>query len=439
MLNNTQNHRYIAGLDGLRAFAVLAVVAYHFNFSWAAGGFLGVDVFFVISGYLITSNILTLQESEINFSLREFWIRRIRRLLPAAYVMIIAVFVWTMIFKPEMVATVKCDAASSIVYASNWWYIFHKVSYFNSFGSPSPLKNLWSLAVEEQFYIVWPIILITGLKVFKKREKLSNIVFMAALCSAILMAILYKPGADPSRVYYGTDTRAFELLIGSWLAIVYPMKRLYSKKKSIKQRSMLNITSTITFAIFIISVIFVNEYQTFLYRGGMLLISLNAAILIACACHPSSYLGRLLSWKPLSWLGKRSYGVYLWHYPIIVLSTPVYEIGNPSYWRVGLQLVITIIIAEISYRFIEMPIRKNGFRGVFKRDLLINAVNWRRLTFAKGILIMAIIPLVIVLFTSCIKSVNKDKQQVDKAKASPTEIVTNNPGKSSTSEDSGKL
>ncbi|WML34487.1 acyltransferase family protein [Clostridium sp. OS1-26] len=435
MLDNTQNHRYIAGLDGLRAFAVLAVIAYHFNFSWAGGGFLGVDIFFVISGYLITSNILALQESELNFSFREFWIRRIRRLLPAAYIMIIAVFVWTMIFKSEMVNTLKGDASSSIMYVSNWWFIFHKLSYFNSFGLPSPLKNLWSLAIEEQFYIVWPIVLITGLKVFKKRAKFSNIVFIAALCSAILLAILYKPGEDPSRVYYGTDTRAFELLIGSWLAIIYPMKRL-SSKKSIKQRNMLNITSIIAFIIFIISVIFMNEYQAFLYRGGMLLLSLNAAILIACVCHPSSYLGHLLSWKPLSWLGKRSYGIYLWHYPIIVLSTPAYEIGNPTYWRVGLQLAATLIIAEISYRFIEMPIRQNGFRGVFKRNLLINAVNWRRLTFARGISII-IIPLVIVLLTACIRSVHKDKQQMDKAKASSTEIVINNEKQSSTSKNSG--
>lgn len=432
MLNNTQNHRYIAGLDGLRAFAVLAVIAYHFNFSWARGGFLGVDIFFVISGYLITSNILALQESEFNFSFREFWIRRIRRLLPAAYIMIIAVFVWTMIFKSEMATTLKGDASSSIMYVSNWWFIFHKLSYFNSFGLPSPLKNLWSLAIEEQFYIVWPIVLITGLKFFKKRAKFSNIVFIAALCSAVLMAILYKPGEDPSRVYYGTDTRAFELLIGSWLAIIYPMKRL-SSKKSIKQRSMLNITSTIAFTIFIISAIFMNEYQAFLYRGGMLLISLNAAILIACVCHPSSYLGHLLSWKPLNWLGKRSYGIYLWHYPIIVLSTPVYEMGNPTYCRMGLQLAATLIIAEISYRFIEVPIRQNGFRGVFKRDLLINAVNWRRLTFARGISIMLIIPLVIVLLTACIRSVYKDKQQVAKAKSSPNEILINNAEQTSTS------
>jgi len=413
MLKNLQNHRYITGLDGLRAFAVLAVIAYHFNFNWAKGGFLGVDIFFVISGYLITSNIL-IQKSKLNFSLCKFWIRRIRRLLPAAYIMISTTFMLSAIFKSEIITTLKGDTTASIFYVSNWWFIFHKLSYFDSFGFPSPLKNLWSLSIEEQFYIIWPIILIIGIKVFKKRAKLSNIVFIAALCSAILMAILYKSGEDPSRVYYGTDTRAFELLIGGWLAIVYPIKRLYSEKISIKQRNKLNITSTITFSIFIISIILVNEYNLFLYRGGMLIFSLNAAILVACICHPRGYLGHLLSLKPLSWIGKRSYGIYLWHYPVIILSTPVYEIGNPTYWRVGLQLLITFIIAEISYRFIEVPIRKNGFRKTFKQYLSINVTRSRRLVFARCISIIIIMILGLGFLNTLVTNVSKDKQQVDR-------------------------
>lgn len=436
MLDNTQNSRYITALDGLRAFAVLAVMAYHFSFSWAGGGFLGVDIFFVISGYLITSNLLVLQERELNFNYSKFWIRRIRRLLPAAYVMILAVFVWTMIVNPKLAETLKGDIASSVFYTSNWWFIFHKLSYFDSFGTPSPFKNLWSLAVEGQFYIVWPIVLVAGLKVFKKRGKLSNAVFIIALCSALLMGILYKPGEDPSRVYYGTDTRVFELLIGGWLAIIYPKLKLLSLRKSSRQSDTLNIISIITFAIFIICVIYVNEYQTFIYRGGMLFFSLNAAILIACICHPSSYLGYLFSWKPLSWLGKRSYGIYLWHYPIIVLSTPVYEMGSPAYWRVSLQLVIILSIAEISYRFIEMPIRKNGFRRTFRKCLSIAVFNPRRLTWAKRISTITIIALTIVSFTACVESVHKAKLQAEKAESSQTKIVVNNEGQPPASENS---
>lgn len=435
MLESIQNHRYITGLDGLRAFAVLAVIAYHFNFSWAEGGFLGVDIFFVISGYLITSNIL-IQKSELNFSLCKFWIRRIRRLLPAVYIMITTVFMWSAIFKSEILSTLKGDAAASIAYISNWWSIFHKVSYFDSFGSPSPFKNLWSLSIEEQFYIVWPIILIAGIKLFKNRAKLSNAVFITVLCSAILMSVLYRPGEDPSRVYYGTDTRAFELLIGSWLAVIYPIKKLSSKKISARQRSKLNITSTITLIIFVASIIFVNEYNIFLYRGGMLLFSLNAAVLVACVCHPDGYWGHFLSLKPLSWIGKRSYGIYLWHYPVIVLSTPVYQIGNPTYWRTGLQLAVTFIIAEISYRFIEMPIREDGFRKIslkYLRHLLNNIVNTRKPVFARLISIITIIILGFGFLTACVKSIHEDKQQISKTSAA----AANNSQKFSTAKDSG--
>lgn len=435
MLNNMQNRRYITGLDGLRAFAVLAVIAYHFGFSWAMGGFLGVDIFFVISGYLITSQILPLIGSDFNFSLREFWIRRIRRLLPAAYVMIITIFTWVTLFNRKIITTVLKDGISSIIYASNWWFIFHKVSYFDSFGSPSPFKNLWSLAIEEQFYIVWPIILIIGLKVFKKRTKFANIVFIGALCSAMLMGILYNPGEDPSRVYYGTDTRAFELLIGGWLAMIFPMKRFLSQNTTIRKRKALNITSMITFTIFVLSVVFMNEYQTFLYRGGMFLFSLNSAILIACVCNPNSYLGKLLSWKPLRWIGKRSYGIYLWHYPIIVLSTPVYEIGNQTGWRVCAQLVITFIIAELSYRFIETPIQKYGFKGFFKRCLTINDFRFRRLSLGRMIAIV-VIPLVFVVVSVVSNVATKAEQQVEKVKASQSETITDNTEKSSISKDS---
>ena len=423
MLYKTFNQRYIPGLDGIRALAVLAVIAYHFNFSWALGGFLGVDIFFVLSGYLITSSILPIEGNKLTVSLRQFWIRRFRRLLPAAYVMIFTTFVWVMFFNKELLNTLRGDAISSIFYSSNWWFIFHEVSYFDSFGSPSPLKNLWSLAIEEQFYIIWPILLIIGLYVFKKQSKLSIIVFIGAFCSALLMSILYEPGADPSRVYYGTDTRSFELLIGCWLALVWPMKRLSSKKLSTEHVYKLNSIGLIAFSIFILSIFFVDEYQVFLYRGGMFLLCINAAVLIACVCHPSSFLGKLLSLKPLCWIGSRSYGIYLWHYPIIVLSTPVHEIGNPVYWRVGLQLVLILIIAELSYRFIEMPIRNQGFRSYFRKYLFINKNKWVSFSFARK-MSTAIIPLFLLIFFSGITGVVGTDQQ-DSKEMYPTKVEIN--------------
>jgi len=410
MLGKTLNHRYIPGLDGIRALAVLAVIAYHFNFRWASGGFLGVDIFFVLSGYLITSTILPVQGEQVTINLRKFWIGRFRRLVPAAYVMIMTSVVWVMLFHKELLNTIRGDALSSIFYSSNWWFIYHKLSYFDSFGSPSPLKNLWSLAIEEQFYLLWPIVLIVGLSIFKKQRKFSNMIFIGAICSAFLMAILYQPGSDPSRIYYGTDTRSFELLIGCWLAFVWPMKRLSTKKLSTKHVYELNSIGVISFLIFIGSILFVDEYQTFLYRGGMFLFCINAALFIACVCHPASFLGKLLSWKPLCWIGSRSYGIYLWHYPIIVLGTPVYEIGNPAYWRVALQLVLIVLLAEISYRFIEMPIRKQGLRAYFKQYLVIHPNRWRNFSIARKIATAMLALFLLVFFTGMTGIVGEAQQ-----------------------------
>ncbi|MGG7141990.1 acyltransferase family protein [Clostridium nigeriense] len=435
MLKKINNNGYITGLDGLRAFAVLIVIAYHFSFSWAGGGFLGVDIFFVISGYLITSKVLSIQENKQSFKFKEFWSSRIRRLFPAAFVMIITTFILVILFKPNLIINILGDGVSSIFYVSNWWFIFHKLSYFDSFGSPSPFKNLWSLSIEVQFYIVWPIILIIGYKILKKRDKLAKMIFLLALLSAMLMGILYKPGIDPSRIYYGTDTRAFELLIGSWLAIICPMKtfidrRSFSRKNSNKQKKMLNITGRVSLTIFILCVVFVNEYNTFLYRGGLFLISLNAAILIACVCNPDSYLRHIFSWKPLTWIGKRSYGIYLWHYPIIVLSTPIYEIGNPSYLRVGLQLIIIFIVANLSYNYIEIPIRKYGFQEFIKNIRFENITNRKKRYLVRRASV-AVTILITMIMTININNVLKVKEKTEISEATQTEVVLTNKEKSS--------
>lgn len=435
MLKKINNNGYITGLDGLRAFAVLIVIAYHFSFSWAGGGFLGVDIFFVISGYLITSKVLSVQENKQSFKFKEFWSSRIRRLFPAVFVMIITTFILVILFKPNLLINILGDGVSSIFYVSNWWFIFHKLSYFDSFGSPSPFKNLWSLSIEVQFYILWPSILIIGHKILKKRDKLAKMIFVLALLSAMLMGILYKPGIDPSRIYYGTDTRAFELLIGSWLAIICPMKtfivrRSFSRKNSNKQKKMLNITGRVSLTIFILCVVFVNEYNTFLYRGGLFLISLNAAILIACVCNPDSYLRHIFSWKPLTWIGKRSYGIYLWHYPIIVLSTPIYEIGNPSYLRVGLQLIIIFIVANLSYNYIEIPIQKYGFQEFIKNIRFKNITNRKKRYLVRRASV-AVIILITMIMTININNVLKVKEKTEISETTQTEVVLTNKEKSS--------
>ncbi|KXZ17872.1 peptidoglycan O-acetyltransferase [Bacillus nakamurai] len=410
MLDKTQHRRYIPGLDGLRAFAVLAVIAYHLNFNWADGGFIGVDIFFVLSGYLITSIILPAQGNDITLDFRDFWVRRIRRLLPAAYLMIITTVIWVVLFNQELLHTVRGDAVSSLFYISNWWFIFHKLSYFDSFGSPSPLKNLWSLAIEEQFYIIWPFILLAGMYICKTRARLAAAVMFLALCSAVMMSIMYVPGGDPSRVYYGTDTRSFELLIGCSLALVWPMKRLSSKRLPSSLKHSLRGTELAAFAVLLVCFVSVDEYEPFLYRGGMLLISITAAVLIACVCHPSSFLGHVLSWKPLRWIGTRSYGIYLWHYPVIVLSTPVQEIGNPVYWHDAIKIAATFILAELSYHFLEKPIRTDGFRPFFRRVFLNRFLEWKTASVISR-MSMGLILAAILIFAGGLSGLVEGKKQ----------------------------
>lgn len=221
-----EGKRYMPGLDGLRAFSVIAVMAYHWNAKWAQGGFIGVGIFFVISGYHISDQIIQQWQSRGRLNLIDFWIRRARRLLPAMLAMLGFVALWLLCIEPGRLQGLKGAFLSSVFYANNWWLIFHKVSYFESFGPPSPIGHLWSLAIEEQFYLAWPLLLIAGMHIFPRRGKLALMIAALAYVSALAMFGIYTPGEDPSRVYYGTDTRAFALLMGAALAVIWPSRKL---------------------------------------------------------------------------------------------------------------------------------------------------------------------------------------------------------------------
>lgn len=383
---------YIHGLDGLRAIAVFAVIAYHLSPEWASGGLLGVTVFFVLSGYLITNLLLIEWETNQTINLKRFWIRRAKRLLPAMFTMLLVITAWVTLFEQSFLVKLREDFVAATFYVSNWWYIFQDLSYFESMGTPSLLTHFWSLAVEEQFYIVWPLLIFLALT-YKLNKKiiLSSILIIAAL-SAIAMALLYVPGTDPSRVYYGTDTRVFSLLIGAALAFVWPSRKL---AKNLPPRIRVAMDTVGITALFL--VIFMmctsNEYDSFLYQGGMVLISLLAAILIAVLVHPSSQLNRWLSFKPLRWIGVRSYGIYLWQYPILILTTPLVDTGETSIIRTILQIILILVISDISYRFVENPIRHGAISRFFHkmRSKELNTVSLTRwISVICGLLIVCI-------------------------------------------------
>jgi peptidoglycan/LPS O-acetylase OafA/YrhL len=367
-------NRYITGLDGLRAIAVLAVIAYHLNFDWAAGGLLGVTVFFVLSGYLITDLLIAefVTTDRINF--KNFWIRRARRLLPAMFTMLIVVITWVTIFKQSMLNRLEEDTVAAILYVSNWWYIFQDLSYFESFGPPSLLTHFWSLAVEEQFYILWPLLIVLVLKLKVKEGSLFSIILLGATASAAAMTLLYEPGTDPSRVYYGTDTRVFSLLLGASLAVIWPSRKLSTNLPS-EIRWKLDFVGLFALAFIFYMFWSTDQYQDFLYQGGMVAMSVASMLVVAVIVHPSSNLNTVLSFEPLRWIGVRSYGIYLWHFPVIVLTSPQWGADAPSLVRTSLQLFLILTFASLSWTFIENPIRKGALTRFCR---VIKCGEWRR-------------------------------------------------------------
>ncbi|MGE5702180.1 MAG: acyltransferase family protein, partial [Clostridia bacterium] len=230
-----------------------------------------------------------------------------------------------------------------------------EVSYFESFGPPSPIGHLWSLAVEEQFYLVWPLLVALSLR-FVPRHLLPVLALLAAIASALAMVLIYQPGTDPSRVYYGTDTRAFGLLIGAGLAMVWPSRKLKQDISS-RARKTLDTAGFLGLGTIILMIFVTNQYDDSLYQGGLVLLSIATAVVVGVLAHPASTMGKMLGVKPLRWIGVRSYGIYLWHYPVIVLTTPATNADGIDLWRVCLQIVLSIALAAVSWRYLEEPIR----------------------------------------------------------------------------------
>lgn len=346
---------YRAGLDGVRALAVGGVFLYHANVSWMPGGFLGVDLFFVLSGFLITSLLLAQWSATGTINLVQFWLGRARRLVPALLIVVVFTLLATSTIARDDLGRTRADALSAVVYLTNWHEIIASHSYFNQFGRPSLLQHLWSLAVEEQFYLLWPLILIASMRRLRRGGTIA-LTAVLALTSWVLMWLLYNPNGDPSRVYYGTDTRAFTILIGALLAFVWPMARLPEKLP--RARSWLVDVVGIA-ALLGVLVLFtrVHDYDPSLYSWGFLVAALVGAVLVAVACHPASTVGKALGWSPLRWIGARSYGIYLWHWPIMQLTRPGIDVPWHGAGLICAQAAATVAAAAASYRYVEMPIR----------------------------------------------------------------------------------
>lgn len=381
--------RYMPGLDGLRAIAVLAVIIYHLNPQMLSGGFLGVDTFFVISGFLITSLLIHEYNETGRIDLKNFWIRRFKRLIPAVVFLLMVLVSYMSVFHLERLMAIKSDVIAALVYMSNWWFIIEDVSYFEALEA-HPLKHLWSLAIEEQFYIIWPLVLLLMLVLVKRMGRIWLITFILSVVSLIAMVVISEPLGDNSRVYFGTDTRAHSLLIGVMLAYIFPPFRL---KTQIDRTSsaVLNSIGVISLGVLIYMFTFVSASHYWIYAGGLYLIAAITTLLIAASVHPTTFFATKFLGNPLFvWIGKRSYSLYLWHYPIIVLSNTYFIQGQVPIYMVIIQIILTLVMAEISYRFIEQPFRREGFKALGFRSVV------KRVRF----IIVTVLGVVFVLFIS---------------------------------------
>ena len=397
------------------------VVLYHLGFSWMPGGFLGVEVFFVVSGYLITSLLLGEYESSLaegdsksgdtqksgrgTISLRRFWARRARRLLPALGLTLAGVVAFVAAAFREELSDLWDQVAAAVLYATNWLLIFQDQSYFETFGRPEALQHLWSLAIEEQFYLLWPILFLFGMRWLRHRW-FAVLVAIGVLVSTAAMWLLYEPLVDPSRIYYGTDTRAAGLLLGALLAFLWrpwlDKRELRSRRRSfifarrgidskrssqgtlpgIKAAKLrpardtpprwliraANIIGPAALAGVVGWCLYLGEFDERLYRGGFLLLAATTALLIAAVAVPGTWFGRVMDCAPLRWLGVRSYAIYLWHWPVLVFTRPRFDVTLDG-WQLHLvRFGATLVLSDLSYRFIEHPIRTRQFKA--------NLRNW---------------------------------------------------------------
>ena len=366
MNKRLKTSRYITGFDGIRTLAVIGVILYHLLPTQMRGGYLGVPVFFVVSGYLITDLLRQEWDQNGRIAVKDFYVRRMKRLYPGMVVMLLLSAAYITLFQRNLLNNLRGVVVSSLLYVNNWWQINHGLSYFDRFGNESPFTHLWSLAVEGQNYLIWPLLFILLMKLVKNRGTIFKIVIGCSLLSALLLAIWYSPGADPTRVYYGTDTRLFSIWMGSALAFIWPSTHL---KKEIpkKAKRVLNLAGGLSFIGLVITFFVLDDHLSFVYYGGMLLVSLLCTILVAVTAHPGASLNRWLTNPLFSYIGKRSYGIYLYQFPVMIFyEVKIGNVGENVLLHTLIEIVLILLISELSYRFIENPLRKFHYKDTFR-------------------------------------------------------------------------
>ncbi|ARK33542.1 acyltransferase family protein [Lactiplantibacillus plantarum] len=348
--------RYITGFDGIRTLAVLGVIIYHLMPASLQGGYLGVPIFFVVSGYLITDILLQDILSRGHVRIWRFLGHRMRRLYPAFVTMLLGTTAYITLFQRSLLTNIRATVLTNLVYVYNWFEINHSQSYFDRFNGESPFTHLWSLSIEGQYYLFWPLVIGILMVIFKKRSRVFWFMMIAAGISAITMAMLYDP-ANTNRVYYGTDTRMFAILLGSGLAFIWPSRELSADIANVN-RVTLDILGGASLIAIIWMFFQMSGQSDFTYRGGMLLFTVLSTVLVATVAHPASHLNRVLTNPLFKYVGQRSYGIYLYQFPVMIFyETKVKNIGDHLLLNSLIEVALILIVTELSYRFIENPMR----------------------------------------------------------------------------------
>ena len=352
--------RYIPAIDGLRAVAVIAVMLYHLGFKWIPGGFLGVDLFFVISGYVITRLLLDSIQRSGGLDLRAFYVARIRRLLPPLVFMIISTTIVVGLWAPDTMRRFLGDAPFALFGGMNWWLVFRHTDYFEAIGRPPLLQHTWSLGVEAQFYLLWPLILLLVLKYFGKNKIPGAALIIAAFSGiALLLVSLQVDAASASQVshvYFGTDTHSIGLFLGAALAVSWIPQNL-QETVSKKAQDFIDGIGVFGLLGIIAAFLFVDETDPTLYKLAFPLAGIFGCAIITSIVHPASRFAPILSSKPFVWIGERSYAIYLWHWVVFQVTRPNYDLEGSEWALYALRILIVFALADISLRVVELPVR----------------------------------------------------------------------------------
>lgn len=355
-----RSKQYVTGIDGVRTLAVLGVIIYHLLPTTLPGGYLGVPLFLLISGYFVTLQLVRQMDQTGGIQLTKFYLKRLRRLYPVLIVMLTVTTAYITLFARDLLHNIKSTIATNLLWVYNWWEIGHGQSYFDRFNGESPFTHLWTLGVEAQFYFLWPLILFMLFLILRKRSKIKWTVFILAAASAVEMALLFDP-QNINRVYYGTDTRAFSLLLGSWLALCWPIDRLNASLTAHAAR-ILNGVGIGALLITLLGFFTLPGQSSWTYRGGMFFYSLIGMILIATVVHPGSHMNRWLTNPFFTWIGQRSYGIYVYQLPVMVFYERVVEIGRHPVINALVECLLILAISEFSYRLVEQPLAHYQWR-----------------------------------------------------------------------------